>query len=244
MHTHKHRFLTSTTWKALLGLACLLPMATALHAQTPKYKGLNSGVMGHITFEGGAGVVTPLSKSQNYLDTGWNALAGVGYRYNQRLSLLAEWQFNRFGVPSNIAQNQAQVPGGNEHLWTVGIDPEFIYVKGSRFDGYVLGGGGFSRSLTSFTAPVAVPCGGYGYGYGYGGYGGYGGVCGGSVTVAHYSSNQGSLNAGSGVEFRFSPYERYKLFLEGRYVKVYNQRKGVPPGYYASYLPITIGLRW
>lgn len=235
-------------WAGYTTLAMGLPLTASLHAQNaqnsynynaqkaPRYTG--KSWTDHLVVEGGGGVTAPAAGTQKYANTGFNFLLGVGYRVNKRLSFLAEWQFNRMGVPNTLAYTTAQVPNGNEHLWTVGIDPKYDYVRGGRFDGYVLGGGGFSRALTSFTAPVPVPC-GYGYGYGYG----FGGVCAGSVTVSQHSSNQATLNIGTGGEFRFSPYHRYKLFVEARYVKMFTP-SGLPPGPNAMLVPVTIGVRW
>ncbi len=235
---------------AWLSLMCLLAIVSTRPALAQKYKGLHTGVMSHLTFEGGMGVTAPASSTQNYANTGWNILAGGGYRMNKRFSLLAEWEFNRMGVPSDLVYNQSNgnAASGNEHIWTVGLDPKFNYAVRSRINGYVLGGGGFSRQLTSFTAPVLLPCGYSGYS-GYSGFSGYGGgygggPCVGSVNVQHESSNQGSLNVGTGMEFRFSPYGRSKLFLEARYVKIYTPNHGIPPGYYASFVPVTLGFRW
>ena len=234
---------------AWLSLLCLLVAGTTHPAQAQKYKGLHTGVMSHLTFEGGGGVTAPVSSTQNYANTGGNVLLGGGYRLNKRFSILAEWEFNRMGVPSDLAytQSNGQTASGNEHIWTVGLDPKFNYIVRSRINGYVLGGGGFSRQLTSFTAGVLLPCGYSGYsGYsGFSGYGGgFGGACVGSVNVSHESSNQGTLNVGTGMEWRFSPYGRSKLFLEARYVKIYTPNHGIPPGYYAQFVPVTIGYRW
>ncbi len=203
----------------------------------PRYTGEGWGK--HFVFEGGGGVTPPVSGTQKFANTGFNVLLGGGFRFNDRLSLLAEWNFNRMGVPTDLAIAQAQVPGGNEHIWTAMLNPKFDYIRGGRVDGYVIGGGGFSRQLTTFTAPVVVPCGygGYGYGYGYGG-------CSGSVNVAHESSNQGMFDVGTGVEFRFSPYSRFKLFVEGRYERFYTPKSNLPPGYNAALVPVMIGVRW
>lgn len=231
-----------------------LPMTAALHAQdstssssssynynnqkAPRYKG--TSWTDHLVLEGGGGVTAPAGYTQKEANTGWNILLGGGVKFNNRLSLLAEWNFNDMGVPHTLAQSQAKVPNGNEHIWTVTLDPKFNFIRKGRFDGYAIGGGGFSRSLTSFTAPVLVPCGyGYGFGYGYG----YGGACAGSVTVSHASSNQATMNIGGGGEFRFSPYSRYKLFVEARYLKVFTPNN-LPPGKNAGLVPVTIGIRW
>jgi len=205
----------------------------------PRYKGEGWGK--HFVFEGGGGGSVAVGSTQNLANPGWNVLLGTGFRFNSRLSLLAEWNFNDMGVPHSVATAVAQVPGGNEHIWTADLNPKFNLFRTPRFDGYVIGGGGFSRVLVNYTYPVLVPC-GYGYGYGYYGYG-YG-ACTGNVTVAHTSSNQANFDVGVGGEWRVSPYSRGKIFLEARYLKAYTPKNGLPPGYNATIVPITIGFRW
>jgi hypothetical protein len=246
---------TGLRWASISALAFGLPLATSLHAQNssynnnynystarkPKYTG--KSWTDHVVVEGGGGGTVAEGSTQNLSNPGFNALLGAGLKFNNRLSLLGEWNFNDMGVPHTIANSVAKVPGGNEHVWTATLDPKFNFIRAGRFDGYAIGGGGFSRVLTSFTAPVIVPC-GYGYGYGYGfGYG-YGGGCVGNVTVSHHSSNQATMNIGAGGEFRFSPYSRFKLFVEARYLKVMTPKNSLPPGYNASFVPMTIGIRW
>jgi opacity protein-like surface antigen len=241
-------------WAGITALAFGLPLTAAMQAQDssnnnynynynnakkPRYSG--KSWTDSLVLEGGGGGTTGVQNTQNLVNPGFNVLLGAGYKFNDRLSLIGEWNFNDLGVPHSLANAVAQVPGGNEHLWTATLNPKFNVIRKGRFDGYAIGGGGFSRSLVSFTRPVLVPC-GYGYGYGYGF--GYGGACAGNVTVSHHSSNQAALDLGGGAEFRFSPYSRYKLFIEARYLKAMTPKSNLPPGYDASVVPATIGIRW
>ncbi len=249
---------------AYLALACGLPLTVGLQAQnyssskvtynfqensqsnapynsqynnaspyhkTPRYTGTGWG--DHLILEGGAGVTPAAGGTQDYANTGWNVMLGAGYKFNDRLSLLAEWNFNRMGVPHSLAFEQAQVPDGNEHIWTIDLNPKFNVIQRGRTDGYVIGGGGFSRALTSFTYPVYVPCGWYFYG-----------GCVGDVTVAQTSTNQGNVDIGVGGEWRVSPYDRGKIFLEARYQKLFSPKSALPPGQDAAFVPVTLGYRW
>jgi len=180
--------------------------------------------------------VTPAAGStQNYANVGWNILLGGGYKFNDRLSLLAEWNFNRLTVPHSLADVLAGVPDGNEHIWTVDLNPKFNVIRRGRMDGYIIGGGGFSRALTNFTVPVVFAC----FDYYFGPY-----PCSGTITVAHTSTNQGNIDIGGGAEWRLSPYERGKLFLEARYLKLFSPNSGLPPGDGAALVPVTFGYRW
>jgi len=202
--------------------------------RTPRYTG-NSWA-DHFVLEGGGGGTAAAGGTQDYANPGFNVLLGAGLRFNNRLSLLAEWNFNRMGVPHSLASVVAGVPDGNEHIWTVDLNPKFNVIRMGRTDMYVIGGGGFSRALTNFTYPIYVPCFGYGYGYGYG--------CTGDVTVARTSSNQANVDIGIGGEWRVSPYERGSIFVEARYLKLFSPNNGLPPGYNAALVPVTVGYRW
>ncbi len=247
-----------------LTLACGLLLAAGLHAQSssssyndnPGYQGNPDYPQGnpnyqynsqrpprytghswtdHLVLEGGGGVTIPAGDTQNFANTGYNVLLGGGYRFNDRLSLLAEWNFNRLGVPHSLAGVVAGTPDGNEHIWTVDLNPKFNFIQHGRMDGYVIGGGGFSRALTNFTVPVLFYCYDY-FGYPY--------PCSGNVTVASTSTNQANMDIGAGAEFGFSRYDRGKLFIEARYQKLFSPKTGLPPGYNANLIPVTLGLRW
>jgi len=241
---------------AYLTLACGLPLTAGLCAQnsssssdyqsnyqynnpqynsnrTPRYTG--HSWTDHFVFEAGAGVTPAAGDTQHYANTGYNVLLGTGLKFNDRLSLLAEWNFNRMGVPHTLAGIIAGTPDGNEHLWTLDLNPKFNFIHGDRGNGYVIGGGGFSRALINFTVPVVFYC----YDYYYFGY-----PCSGDVTVSHVSSNQGNLDIGLGGEWRLSPYDRGKLFVEARYLKLFTSNSALPPGKDATLVPVTVGFRW
>ena len=204
---------------------------------TPRYTG--TSWTDHWVLAGGGGGTTAADGTTDYSNPGFNILLGGGFKFNDRLSLLAEWSFNRMGVPYTLAAVTAGTPDGNEHIWTADLNPKFDFLHTGRVGVYVIGGGGFSRALTNFTYPVYVPYCGYGYGFGYG----YGG-CTGSVTVAHTSTNQGNIDIGIGAEWRISPYERGSIFIEARYLRLFSPTNGLPPGGDAEYIPATIGFRW
>ncbi len=104
------------------------------------------------------------------------------------------------------------------------------YKTGGSWGGYVIGGGGFSRQLTSFTEPAlaqGVYC---SFFYCYPVYYQT------TVVVSHYSSNQGALNLGTG--FTFGNWNQAKLFAEARYEWLDT------PGRSTQIIPVTFGLRW
>lgn len=197
-----------------------------------QYGGGNQAYQGrwsHVAVEGGGGFTAPLGNSSNDLTWGWNARVGLGWNFSKKFAALGEWEFNRDKIPGRIL-SQVGEPGGNVHTWSLTLDPVWNYKTSGRFGGYVTGGGGFSRQLTSFTQPVeaqGVYC-DYFYCYPY-----YYTT---NAVVSHYSSNQGALNIGTG--FTFGHWENAKLFTEARYEWLDT------PGRSTQILPVTIGLRW
>lgn len=183
----------------------------------------------HLAVEGGGGFTAPLGSSGGNLSWGWNARGGLGWNFSKHLALLSEWEFDRTKIPGRIL-SQVGEPGGNVHTWTLGLEPAWNYKTSGRFGGYLAGGAGFYRQLTSFTQP-ALAVGTYcDFFYCYPVYYTT------NVVVSHYSSNQGGLNIGAG--FTYGHWEHAKLFTEARYEWIDT------PGHSTQLIPVTLGLRW
>jgi len=183
----------------------------------------------HLAVEGGGGFTAPLGNSSNDLTWGWNFRGGVGWKFTPRVALMAEYEFDRNKIPAPILE-QVGEPGGNVHTWSLTLDPVWNYKTSGRWGGYLTGGGGFYRQLTSFTEPAiaqGIYC-NYFYCYPY-----YYNT---TVVVSHYSSNQGGLNIGTG--FTFGHFDHARLFTEARYEWLDT------PGRSTQIIPVTFGLRW
>jgi hypothetical protein len=205
-----------------------------------KGEGSHTGWLHNRTYEFGGGFSGPVSKSLTY---GGNFTVGGGFKFNQRLSALAEYQFIDAKLPGYLIA-EAGANGGNAHIWSLTIDPVFDLFPKSANDFYVTGGGGFYRKLTSFTdIEEEVYC--YYYCE----------VGTASTVVGHFSSNQGGWNAGAGYQRRIgSSYgdSNLKLFVEARYLDVFT------PAVYGSanglgvttiqsdtkMIPVTFGVRF
>lgn len=212
-------------------LALLLAAVATSVGYAQRYTGESR--MSHLTIEGGGGLTPAVGGTANNVNLGWNVLLGGGYMFNKKMGMLIEYNFNRNGMPDAILR-QAQEPGGNYHFWTIAADPIYNYYQGGKLGGYLVGGGGFSRKLVSFTQPFTyTTCDPY--------FGCYPITQ--NVVVYHFSSNQPMVDLGTGLTFRFSPYSRTKLFLDARFVKLYTTAAQIP-GHNAQLLPVTIGLRW
>ena len=150
---------------------------------------------------------------------------------------LAEYGFNRANIPQNTLTNVGE-PNGNVHVWSLTLDPIIYYKTSGHFGGYVTGGGGFYRKLTSFTEPVYA-----------------GDYCGyftaairpmSTEVLSHFSSNQGGVNFGTGVTFKPNADGKGKFYAEARYVWVdapANSASAFGTGT-VGMVPVTFGFRW
>jgi hypothetical protein len=188
-------------------------------------------------FEVGGGFNAPAGYFSNIATWGGNFTVGGGWNFSKSLGALLEFQYLDNKVGGHYLRTVAGTPGGNVQNWAITAEPVWNYKTKGNFGGYVIGGGGFYRRLTSFTVP----------GVGFGCYYYFCGLQSVNVVVAHYSSNQGGLNLGTGMTFKaFGPDADAKLFMEARYVWVDSPKTNVfhIPDSTESMFPVTIGIRW
>lgn len=199
------------------------------------------------TFEVGGGFNAPTQDSSPYIGWGGNFQAGAGVHVNPVLSILAEYQFLRNGLPDNIVA-QTGASGGYTHIWSLTLNPVVNLFPKSNNTMYLTGGGGFYRKVTSFTDPQAVQyCDYYYY---------YCGIGYQNAVVGHFSSNQGGWSAGAGFAHKFGGmYNEGKtqVFAEARYMwldtpAVLGQSaNGLNPttiGAGTELIPVTFGVRF
>ena len=216
----------------LLGLL-MVTVTRIAHAQSYKYAGASNGLTSHLTFQGGGGFTPAVGGTSKNINLGWNLGFGGGYMLNKKFGMLIDYNFYHNSIPQAIL-NQVQEPGGYYHFWSFTADPIYNYWQGSKLGGYAIGGGGFSRKVVSFTQPFqSTYCDPY--------FGCYPITV--NQVVYHFSSNQPVVDLGTGITYRFSPYNRVKFFTEIRYVKLFSTASQIP-GQNASLLPITFGIRW
>jgi hypothetical protein len=206
-----------------------------------QYKGGDNS-FSHIAFEAGVGFSTPLGNTTDVNKLGYSFLVGGGYNFNKRFGALIEYRFDDLGIQDSVLNQIAAAAAaagddisnglsGNTHVWSLTLNPVYNLNTKGHFGGYVTGGGGFYRKLTSFNTPVFE---GYYYDYYYGGYvPSYG-----TATVSHYSSNQGGLNIGGGVSWKPNPDQHGAIFADVRYEWLDS------PGNSTQILPVTFGYRW
>jgi hypothetical protein len=192
----------------------------------------------HLAFEAGGGFTAPVGNDRPYVTWGGNFTVGAGWSFNRHLAALAEWQFNDNKIPG-ATLSASGFPGGNVHTWSLTIEPTYYYANHGKFGGYVFGGGGFYRKLTSFTEPeLFEACGIYYCEEGYE-----------NVVVSHFSSNQGGLNIGTGITYKMFGADsdsKARLYAETRYVWVDSPTATATTLGTGTegLIPVTVGIRW
>ena len=80
------------------------------------------------------------------------------YLGTSALILLAtlDYTYNGYGVSRKVL-NEAQVPDGNSHMWSITVNPKLRLNRRGNFDPYVVGGVGYYRRTVEFTRPVLIP---------------------------------------------------------------------------------------
>jgi hypothetical protein len=206
--------------------------------------GGGGGIMSHITYEAGGGFNAPSSDSAPYITWGGNFTVGAGYRFNKNFSTMIEYQFMDDKLPGPIIA-EAGATGGDVHIWSFSVDPVYEFNPKSAIGFYATGGGGFYRSVTSFTDPEQGQYCTYFYC----------GVVTQNVVVGHYSSNQGGWSIGGGLEHRFAGWNgdgKMRVFAEARYLEVLTpavttQANGLGTttvGSDTKVIPVTFGFRF
>ena len=207
------------------------------YKQYPKY---GEPSFHHLAIEAGAGFDAPLGNTKNAQTFGYNVKLGGGWNFNRRFGVLLEYEFNHTGIPNAVlaavaAQNGVGV-NGSVHVWGFSLDPVYNYKTTGAWGGYVTGGGGFYRKLTTFSTPVdlGIVCDFYGCFEQFA-----------NQTVNHFSSNQGGLNIGTGVTHNIGD-SGAKVYAEARYLWVNSPSSTatkVGTGT-VSMIPVTFGIRF
>jgi hypothetical protein len=190
----------------------------------------------HLAIEAGAGFNVPTGNTKTWQNVGYSINLGGGWNFNDRFGVLAEYSFNRGNIPQNTLTDVGE-PNGNVHVWSLTLDPIFYYKTSGKIGGYVTGGGGFYRKLTSFTESVYEGD----YCSYFGCYPQYG-----NEVLSHFSSNQGGVNLGTGVTFKPNPDGKAKIYAEVRYVWVDSPAtSGNAFGTgTVGMIPVAFGFRW
>ncbi|HEV2645928.1 MAG TPA: hypothetical protein VGU46_06135 [Acidobacteriaceae bacterium] len=234
----------------------------------PRYTGGNSNADGSskFAFMAGAGAALPVGNTKKYDTPSWAFQAGAGRNWSKSFGILAQFDYNHFGLQGTTLANQQylynygvapadQLSGldGSTHVWSFTLNPTFTLPTTGSTGAYFVVGGGFYHKVTDFTVPATGTYCDYYYGcYQYQA----------NETIDHYTSNAPGVNGGIGLTYKLSKFSNERLYLEARYVVVFNsQRVGYTAqnltttsysgnnGYPANsnrtgYVPITAGIRF
>lgn len=180
-------------------------------------------------FMAGGGVSMPIGNTHKYETPSWGFQAGAGRNFSQSVGVLLQFDYDHFGLQGATLANQQylynygvpasqQLTGldGNNHVWSVTLDPTFSLVGQGSIGAYAVVGAGFYHKVTNFTVPsVGTYC-DYFYGcYQYQA----------NQVIDHYTSNAPGVNGGLGLTFKFSRFSNQRFYVEGRYVVVFNKEK-------------------
>ena len=160
-----------------------------------------------LTFEGGGGLSLPTGSARSRLNTGYNLLAGAGWKFTPALAGLLEFQYAHFSLTNGALQAFNQ-PDGFNRFWSLTVNPRYTFHPEGKIGGYATAGYGlYSRSL-AFTDPsqAATYCDPY-YGY-----------CSssGAPVIAEFTNYKGGFNVGGGGTYAIGS-SGFKLFTDVRY---------------------------
>ena len=184
----------------------------------------------HLTVNVGGGASFLSGTISNRLNTGWNVTGGVGYRVDPHFSTTVQVGYNGFGVSRRVL-NEANVPGGTAHIWSVTLDPKLNFKPGSRLDPYVVGGAGYYRRTVEFTAPTVAPALIFDPFFGF-----FSTLVPANQVLGRMSKDGAGGSLGAGVDFGIK--HGMSLFTEARYE--YAATGGLP----TRVIPVRLGLRF
>ena len=272
----------ATTNLATLEKGINLPGVNAQYGRrrygAPRYRGANTNADGsekYTVFVGG-GFSSPAGTVFNYATTSYGFQVGGGRNFNKRFGVNVEFDYDHFGMTGQTLTNQqslynyyiglynatqtlanqiAPVSGldGNNHVWSLSLDPTFTFHQTEAVGAYLIGGAGYYHKVANFTVQEeGIYVDPYGYEEPY--------VA--NQVIDHYTSNAPGFNGGVGFTYKFSRFANEKLYGEVRYVYVINSaRAGVTVdnaspanadvandfpqnSNHTSYIPVKFGIRF
>jgi hypothetical protein len=217
------------------------------------------------TFLIGGGFTLPTGGTRNDLATSYNIQGGVGRNFNGNFGVVAQIDWDNFGIQSNTLNNLLNTYnsigtvdqngnaltqlGGSSHVGSLTLNPIYNFALSDTTGAYVVGGFGFYHKTANFTIPgVGTYCDPY--------YGCYQYQA--NQSIDKYTSNAFGVNVGVGFTYKPSRFASARLYVEARYVFVDNQPRPYSLGSATStyfnvfpqnsarttYIPVTLGVRF
>ncbi len=181
-------------------------------------------------FVAGGGFTLATGNTFHYYNTSYGFQVGAGRNFSKNVSLMLQFDYDRFGLNGRtignqeavynygVTSNQFLISGldANAHVWSFSLNPVYNFYSSEGLGAYVVAGVGFYHKVTNFTVPTTGT--GYDPYYGYYQYTA-------NQTIDHYTSNAPGFNAGFGLTYKPSRFAGERLFAEVRYVFVDNQQR-------------------
>lgn len=181
------------------------------------------------TFAAGAGFTTPVGRTSQSVDTGWNLRGGAGVNVNSVLGVMVDVGYDSMGIRSSLL-NDLGYGGGNLNVFSATLNPVVHLVPKKPFDIYLTGGGGLYRQSQTFTQPGVAN--GVGFDPFFGFYPYANPV---NVVVSEYSVNKPGVNVGAGIAFGSK--WGGKFFAEAKYHRI------IIGDRHTDYVPVSFGFR-
>jgi hypothetical protein len=207
--------------RVLLVAVIFFAVAGSAHAQND----------GKFMFNIGGGIGFPQGDMSEFVNAGGNFVVGGGYNFTSHIGVDTEFMWH--DLPINSATKAAlQTPGASarQYAWT--FNPIVHVPLGSKFGGYIIGGGGwYHRSGETTTPGVGVICDPY--------WSWWFGCTIGSVDIITGSKSDNAFggNIGGGLTYRLGE-SHVKFYTEVRYHHVSYDKIST------NLIPVTFGIRW
>jgi hypothetical protein len=183
---------------------------------------------------GGGGSLTSGTTKTYVRSGGPIAAAGVARNYSKYFGFRLDFQFDDLPLRAS-ALELAQAPGGNDHVYSLTLDPIINIPVTKDWGAYIVGGPAFfhrSGKLESSTATPGYPCNGFFTWWGHC----YAAALPINGNFLHSSQNEFGENFGIGITRKIRPdidfYAEIRIF-HGSYNNITTDLR-----------PITIGVRW
>jgi hypothetical protein len=181
-----------------------------------------------VSFAAGAGFTTPVGRTSNLVDTGWNVTGSAGVNFTPHFGAMVDVGYNSMGISSPMLNNLG-FGGGSLTVFSVTLNPVVHLLPKSSTDIYVTGGG-YYRENQDFTQPSVAN--GLGFDPFFGFYPYAAPV---NVVVSSYSVNKPGIDVGAGIAFG----KKWggKFFAEARYNRIFIGDR------HTDYVPVSFGFR-
>lgn len=180
----------------------------------------------------GGGINNPVNDTSDRAKTGWNVVAGAGYRFVPALSLGLDFSYQSHEVDLlRTVDQQGRPIEGNLGLWSLTLNPRVEAGTLGPVSVYFTGGYGlYHRRIEVTRADIGTQfvC-DYFYGFC------YDALVPVDVILRERSVLGHGFNGGMGISFG-TP--RVKFFAEARYHRMFNGRQDVET------VPVSFGVRW